>query len=128
MKKLTFIVVALLVLLTAGSLAAQEPVTLTMASQGWVPDAEIGLGARFEEETGIHVDYQIVPSDQYFTLLQARLNTGEATDIYGGQSGVTDLIVNYNVEANAVDLSGEAWVADGSLVLPRQPSTAKSMG
>ncbi|MBK8022620.1 MAG: carbohydrate ABC transporter substrate-binding protein [Chloroflexi bacterium] len=112
MKKLTFIVVALLVLLTAGSLAAQEPVTLTyMASQGWVPDAEIELGARFEEETGIHVDYQIVPSDQYFTLLQTRLNTGEATDIYGGQSGVTDLIVNYNVEANAVDLSGEAWVA-----------------
>jgi raffinose/stachyose/melibiose transport system substrate-binding protein len=68
------------------------------------------LGAQFEEETGIHIDYQIIPSDQYFNVLQTRLNTGEATDIFGGQSGVTDLIVNYNVEANAVDLSDEAWV------------------
>jgi raffinose/stachyose/melibiose transport system substrate-binding protein len=112
MKKLMLVVLVLLTLVAVGSLYAQEPVTLTyMASQGWVPDAEIELGARFEEETGIHVDYQIVPADQYFTLLQTRLNTGEATDIFGGQSGVTDLIVNYNVEANAVDLTDQAWVA-----------------
>lgn len=111
MKKLTLVGLVLLTLLAVGSLYAQEPVTLTyMASQGWVPDAEIELGARFEEETGIHVDYQIVPADQYFTLLQTRLNTGEATDIFGGQSGVTDLIINYNVEANAVDLTDQAWV------------------
>lgn len=111
MKKISFIVLALLVVLTVGSLQAQEPVTLTyMASQGWIPDAEIELGAKFEEETGIHVDYQIVPADQYFTVLQTRLNTGEGTDIFGGQSGVTDLIVNYNVEANAVDLSDQEWV------------------
>ena len=111
MKKLTFIILGLLALIAVGSIQAQEPVTLTyMASQGWVPDAEIELGAKFEAETGIHVDYQIVPSDQYFTVLQTRLNTGEATDIFGGQSGVTDLIVNYNVEVNAVDLSDEPWV------------------
>lgn len=111
MKKLIVIVLGMFVLLTVGSLQAQEAVTLTyMASQGWIPDAEIELGARFEEETGIHVDYQIVPADQYFTLLQTRLNTGEATDIFGGQSGVTDLVVNYNVEANAVDLTDQAWV------------------
>lgn len=112
MKKLPFIILGLIAILTVGSVHAQEAVTLTyMASQGWVPDAEIELGARFEEETGIHVDYQIVPADQYFALLQTRLNTGEGTDIFGGQSGVTDLIVNYNVEANAVDLTDQAWVA-----------------
>jgi raffinose/stachyose/melibiose transport system substrate-binding protein len=112
MKKLSFIVLGLLMLLTVGSLQAQDAVTLSyMASQGWIPDAEIELGALFEEETGIHIDYQIVPADQYFTLLQTRLNTGEATDIFGGQSGVTDLIVNYNVEVNAVDLSDQEWVA-----------------
>jgi raffinose/stachyose/melibiose transport system substrate-binding protein len=111
MKKLSFVLFGLLLVLAVGSLKAQDPVTLTyMASQGWIPDAEIELGAKFEEETGIHVDYQIIPSDQYFTLLQTRLNTGEATDIFGGQSGVTDLVVNYNVEANAVDLSDQAWV------------------
>jgi raffinose/stachyose/melibiose transport system substrate-binding protein len=109
MKK--FVVFMLLVLLVVGATQAQDTVTLTyMASQGWIADAEIELGAKFEEETGIHVDYQIIPADQYFTVLQTRLNTGEATDIFGGQSGVTDLIVNYNVEANAVDLSDEAWV------------------
>ncbi len=112
MKKLTFIVVlGLLTLLAVGSLQAQDSVTLTyMASQGWVSDAEMALGAQFEAETGIHVDYQIIPSDQYFTVLQTRLNTGEGTDIFGGQSGVTDLVVNYNVEANAVDLTDQAWV------------------
>jgi raffinose/stachyose/melibiose transport system substrate-binding protein len=111
MKKLTFVVLGLLMVLSLGSLQAQEPVTLTyMASQVWVSEAEMELGAKFEEETGIHVDYQIIPSDQYFNVLQTRLNTGEATDIFGGQSGVTDLIVNYNVAENAVDLSGEEWV------------------
>ena len=69
MKKFTFILLGLLALLAVGSLQAQESVTLTyMASQGWVPDAEIELGAQFEEETGIHVDYQIIPADQYFTV------------------------------------------------------------
>lgn len=110
MKKLT-IVLGLLVLFIGGSIQAQDSVTLTyMASQNWVPQAEMDLGAQFEEETGIHIDYQIIPADQYFTLLQTRLNTGEATDIFGGQSGVTDLIVNYNVEENAVDLSDQEWV------------------
>lgn len=110
MKKLTSTLLGLLLLLAVSSVQAQS-VTLTyMASQGWIPDAEIELGAQFEEETGIHVDYQIIPADQYFTVLQTRLNTGGATDIFGGQSGVTDLIINYNVEANAVDLTGEEWV------------------
>jgi raffinose/stachyose/melibiose transport system substrate-binding protein len=111
MKKLTIILLGLFVILAVGSVQAQEPVTLTyMASQNWVTQAEMDLGAQFEEETGIHIDYQIIPADQYFTVLQTRLNTGEATDIFGGQSGVTDLVINYNVEENAVDLSDQEWV------------------
>ncbi|MBI5929905.1 MAG: carbohydrate ABC transporter substrate-binding protein [Chloroflexi bacterium] len=112
MKKLTFIIVGLFLFLPVGGTQARESVTLTyMASQNWIPEAEMELGAKFEEETGIHIDYQIIPSDQYFNVLQTRLNTGEATDIFGGQSGVTDLIVNYNVEKNAVDLSDQEWVS-----------------
>ncbi|MBA4383502.1 MAG: carbohydrate ABC transporter substrate-binding protein [Anaerolinea sp.] len=88
----------------------KSDVTLTyLASQDWVFDAERDLGQKFEEQTGIHIDYQIVPSDQYFTLLKTKLNTGEGPDIFGGQSGVTDLILNYDVEKNAVDLSAEPW-------------------
>jgi raffinose/stachyose/melibiose transport system substrate-binding protein len=89
---------------------AKSNVTLTyMASQDWVMDAEQALGKKFEEQTGIHIDYQIVPSDQYFNILTTKLNSGEAPDIFGGQSGVTDLKLQYNVEKNAVDLSAEPW-------------------
>jgi raffinose/stachyose/melibiose transport system substrate-binding protein len=89
-----------------------EKVTLTyMASQGWIKDAELELAKQFEKETGIHVDYQIVPADQYFNVLKTKLNSGEAPDIFGGQSGKTDLKVQYDVEKNAVDLTGEEWVS-----------------
>ena len=90
----------------------QEKVTLTyLASQGWVYPAEQELGKKFEEQTGIAIDYQIIPADQYFSVLKTKLNSGEAPDIFGGQSGVTDLKVQYNVEKNAVDLSGEPWAS-----------------
>ena len=89
---------------------AQESVTITyMASQGWIKDAELELAAQFEAETGIHVDYQILPADQYFNVLTTKLNAGEGPDIFGGQSGQTDLKVLYNVEENAVDLTDQEW-------------------
>jgi hypothetical protein len=89
---------------------AKQNITLTyMASQGWIKDAELELAKQFEEETGIHVDYQIIPADQYFNVLRTKLNSGEATDIFGGQSGKTDLQVQYDVEQNAVDLTNEEW-------------------
>lgn len=80
-----------------------------LASQDWVFDAEMELGKQFEEETGIKVDYQIVPSDQYYNLLMTKLNSGEGPDIFGGQSGSYDLVSQYNIEENAIDLSGEPW-------------------
>jgi raffinose/stachyose/melibiose transport system substrate-binding protein len=94
----------------AAGTTSGEGVTLTyMASQGWIQDAELELAQKFEEVTGIHVDYQIIPADQYFSVLRTKLNSGEATDIFGGQSGKTDLVVQYDVEKNAVDLTGEEW-------------------
>lgn len=98
--------------LAAGISLAQDKVTLTyLASQGWVYDAEQELGKKFEEQTGIAIDYQIVPADQYFNLLRTKLNSGEAPDIFGGQSGVSDLKLQYNVQKNAVDLSNEPWAS-----------------
>ncbi len=87
--------------------AAGTTITV-MASQDWVEDAEQELGKKFEEETGIHVDYQIVPADQYQDLLLTRLNSGEGPDIWGAQSGFA-LSTTYNVTENAVDLSNEDW-------------------
>ena len=111
MKKYILLTVLLITLSALGSVAIHaQGVTLTyMASQGWVFDSEQELGQKFEEQTGIHIDYQIIPSDQYFTVLKTRLNSGEGPDIFGGQSGVSDLVLQYDVEKNAVDLSDEPW-------------------
>jgi raffinose/stachyose/melibiose transport system substrate-binding protein len=96
---------------SATSAPAKSEVTLTyLVSQGWAPDAEMALAQQFTEKTGITVDYQVIPSDQYFNVLKTKLNSGEGPDLFGGQSGKTDLVVNYDVEKNAVDLSGEPWV------------------
>lgn len=112
MRKLMLTILGVLVLLIAGSLQAQRTVTLTyMASQGWVFDSEMELGQQFEEQTGIRIDYQIIPSDQYFNVLRTRLNAGEGPDIFGGQSGVSDLVLQYDVERNAVDLTDEPWAS-----------------
>lgn len=94
----------------AGSAAKQENVTITfMASQDWVQDAEMKLGAEFEKQTGIKVDYQIIPSNQYTSLLMTKLNAGEGPDLFGSQSGRFDIQTQLNVEKNAVDLSSESW-------------------
>ncbi|MBB6634957.1 ABC transporter substrate-binding protein [Cohnella thailandensis] len=89
----------------------KEKVTLTyMASQDWIKESEMQLAKKFEEQTGIHIDYQIVPADQYQNLLKVKLNTKEAPDIFGGQDGKFDLGPLYDVEKNAVDLTNEEWV------------------
>jgi len=90
----------------------QKDITLTfMASQDWVQDAELALAQKFTEETGIKVDYQIVPSDQYPNLLQTKLNSGECTDIFCSQAGRFDIVTTLNVAKNAADLTAEPWVA-----------------
>ena len=93
--------------------APAEDVTITfMASQDWIQDAEMELGEKFTEETGIKVDYQIVPSDQYESLLMTKINAGECTDIFGGQSSKFSIVTQFDVEKNAVDLSGESWAGN----------------
>lgn len=82
-----------------------------MVSQDWVYDAEMELGKEFEKETGIKVDYQVVPADQYYNLLMTKLNSGEGPDIFGGQSGSYDLVSQYQIEDNAIDLSDEPWIS-----------------
>jgi len=88
----------------------KQDITITyMVSQDWLQDAEIKLGAKFTEETGIKVDYQVIPSDQYVNLLSTKINAGECADIFGSQGGQFDIVSQLNVVKNAVDLSGESW-------------------
>ena len=113
-KKLVSVAVLVMTVASLGGIPthAQARVTLSyLVSQGWVFDSEQALGKQFEQQTGIAIDYQVVPSDQFFNLLKTKLNSGEGPDIFGGQSGVTDLKLQYNVEKYAVDLSGEPWAS-----------------
>lgn len=90
----------------------KQDITITyMVSQDWLQDAEIALGAKFTEETGIKVDYQVIPSDQYVNLLNTKINAGECADIFGSQGGQFDIVSQLNVAKNAVDLSGESWAS-----------------
>lgn len=82
-----------------------------IASKDWVKDNEYDLADKYEEETGITVDYQIVPADQYPNLLMTKLNSGECADIFMNQSGAFDLESQLQLSKNAVDLSGEEWVS-----------------
>lgn len=103
---------ALIILAALNAAAFAESVTITyMASLDWVQDAELELGEKFTELTGINVDYQILPSDLYISLLMTKLNAGECTDIFGAQAGRFDIVSQLNVEKNALDLSGEAWAS-----------------
>jgi raffinose/stachyose/melibiose transport system substrate-binding protein len=93
--------------------AAPEKKDLTLsylASVDWIKEPEMKLAEKFEEQTGIHIDYQIVPADQYLNVLKAKMAAGEAPDIFGGQSGKFDLGPLYDVENNAADLTNEEWV------------------
>jgi raffinose/stachyose/melibiose transport system substrate-binding protein len=104
---------AAMLAVSASSAAFAQDVTLTyLTSQGWADDPFLALTEKFKEETGIAIDTQIVPADQYYTVLRTKLNSGEGPDIFGGQSGKSALVVDLNVEKNAVDLSGEPWAAD----------------
>ena len=92
--------------------AFEPSTTITyIASQDWIRDTEQELAKQFEAETGVHIDFQIIPSDQYFNVLETKLEAGgEGIDIFGGQSGKTDIKLQLNVEKNAVPLTDEEWV------------------
>jgi raffinose/stachyose/melibiose transport system substrate-binding protein len=92
--------------------STKKAVTISyIVSQGWLTDAEKTLGTKFEQQTGIKVDYQVVPADQYSNVLLTKLNSGECADIFGSQSGKFDIVSQLNVAKNAVDLSGESWIS-----------------
>ena len=88
----------------------QTEVLSVLASQDWIQPAEIELAAKFEEETGIKVDYQIIPGEQYFNVLLTKINANEELDIFMSQSGQFDIQTQLNITENGVPLTDEAWV------------------
>ncbi len=93
-----------------------------LASQDWIKSSEQVLAGRFEEQTGIHLDFQIIPSGQYFDVLKTKLNSGQGIDLFLGQAGKSDMKLQYDAANNAVDLTGESWVSRLDPVVADQSS------
>ena len=101
----------------------KENVTIeVMASQDWIKSSEQVLAGRFEEQTGIHIDFQIIPSAQYFDVLKTKLSSGQGVDLFLGQAGKSDMKLQYDAANNAVDLTNEAWVKSLDPVVADQSS------
>ncbi|MGI2297347.1 extracellular solute-binding protein, partial [Paenibacillus sp. GXUN7292] len=91
----------------------KKNVTLTfVASQNWVnkgSKVDSELIEAFTKETGIKVDLQVVPDDQYANVLKTKMTSGEVPDIFmvGAGSGA----YKYLPEKYFADLSNEEWVS-----------------
>ena len=93
---------------TAGAFAASD-VTLTVgASQNWIKDIDRDLAQKFTAQTGVKIDFQVNPDDQYENIIKTKLATNEAPDILYVGAGVT--MQNYQPEKYFLDLSNMAWV------------------
>ena len=90
-----------------------EGVTLTyVVSQNWVnkgSTVDDDLNKKFEEETGIKIDMQVIPDDKYVNVLKTKLSTGEVPDMFMVSGGVG--AQKFMPEKYFADLSNEAWVS-----------------
>lgn len=86
-------------------------VTISVAAkQDWIKDIDKQMADEFTKSSGIEIEFQVTPNDQYDNVIRTKLATGEAPDIYYGDAGLK--ISKYNPEAYSADLSNEAWVAN----------------
>lgn len=97
----------------AATAAPEQPksnVTLTVASSAnWTKDIDKTLAQQFTKETGIQVEFQLTPDDQYSNVLKAKLSTGEGPDVFLVPSGVG--MNEFLPAKNFLELDGEPWVA-----------------
>ena len=104
-----FLFSGLVALVAEGGSESTRPVTITVAaSQNWVKDIDREIAEDFKAETGITIDYQVNPDDQYLQILQTKLNTGEAPDVFMWSAGLEMLKLPLD---KLLDLSDEPWAA-----------------
>jgi raffinose/stachyose/melibiose transport system substrate-binding protein len=98
---------------SAASTAAQKDVTLTLtgcSGNGWVYPVDKTVIEDFTKETGIKVDVQITPADQYASLIKTKLASGDGPDIVmiWPEANASQFLP----EKNFLDLSNESWVSN----------------
>lgn len=90
-----------------GTAQPAKEITLTIAaSQNWLKDIDREIAKDFTAETGIKIDIQVNPDDQYPAILQTKMNTGETPDIFYYNAGLTLKKLPLD---KALDLTTEPW-------------------
>lgn len=79
-----------------------------MLSQANYKDAYQQIMDEIEADTGIKVDLQLLPDDQYFDAVNVKLSTGEVPDIM--MNTIPSHYVSVNASENFVVLSDQPWV------------------
>ena len=96
----------------AESSSSSQPVTLSVsASQGWIDQVDKDIAALYTAKTGVQFDWQILPANQYITVLHTKLNAGEEADIFLDQVSPVTLKGEVDPAKNAIDLTDQPWVA-----------------
>lgn len=67
------------------------------------------IARKIEESLNVKIDIQVVPDEQYTTLLKTKLSTNEVPDIF--DFNTPSAYSQLNVKENCVDLSNESWVS-----------------
>jgi raffinose/stachyose/melibiose transport system substrate-binding protein len=121
-RKAGMLIGALALVLSAGAFAQGKAVSLSFGThQSGLPVSGIvqKLGADFEKETGIKIDFQIVPDAQWRDLLKAKIQAGEAPDIFCSDADPLSLYDRVRPDTSCMDLSGQEFVKRmASSVLP----------
>lgn len=88
----------------------KKDITITVgASQNWVKDIDRALAEAFTAKTGIKIDFQVNPDDQYKNIIKTKLATNEAPDILYVNVGIA--LEDYQPEKYFMNLSDMAWVS-----------------
>lgn len=91
---------------------AKSDVTLTLGcSQSQLPSSGIfqTLCDEYEAKTGVHIDIQVTPDDQWVDVLRTKLSVGEAPDIMWADVDGLSLTDRIDPEENCVPLTDAAW-------------------
>lgn len=95
---------------TENSSDGQEPTTVTMmTSQAKYKESYRKIADKLKEEENITLDIQVVPDDQFFNLVKAKIASREVPDIIIHNAPTA--YVTMDAENKMVDLSNEPWVS-----------------
>lgn len=92
MKKILALALALMMLLGIAAVVRRRRGNHLHGQPGLGPGRRNCTGRQVHRKTGITVDFQIIPADQYTTVLMTKLQTGEDLDLFGSQAGKSDIV------------------------------------